>query len=62
MSTLIEVIFSREVAVLAALGFLAFYIACSLGARTRWLTFRSFSCGLLGALIGVAVGVGAALI
>jgi hypothetical protein len=56
------VLLSREVFVLAALGFLAFYIACSLGARTKWLTLRSLVCGLIGALIGAAVGIGAALI
>jgi hypothetical protein len=62
MSSLMDVLLSREVFVLAALGFLAFYIACSLGARARWFTLRSVLCGLIGGLIGVAVGVGAALI
>lgn len=62
MNTLMDVLLSREVFVLAALGFLAFYIACSLGARTKWFTLRSLVCGLIGALIGAVVGVGAALI
>lgn len=62
MENLIAAILSREVLALAALGFLAFYIACSLGARTRWLTLRALLCGLLGAAVGAAVGIGAALI
>ncbi len=62
MAVIIDAILSREVLALAILGFLAFYIACSLGARTRWLTLRSLLCGALGAAVGAAVGIGAALL
>ncbi|AHF00067.1 hypothetical protein THITH_08395 [Thioalkalivibrio paradoxus ARh 1] len=62
MDSMIDAVLSREVLALAILGFLAFYIACSLGARTRWLTLRSVLCGMLGAVIGTLVGIGAALI
>lgn len=59
---MLDALLSREVLTLAILGFLAFYIACSLGARTKWFTMRSVICGLIGALIGAAIGVAAALI
>ncbi len=62
MDVVVSAILSREVLALAALGFLAFYIACSLGARTKWLTLRSLLCGALGAAVGAAVGIGSALI
>jgi len=48
--------------VLAILGFIAFSLACSIGARTGWLTYHSILCGAVGGLFGFLVGVVTALI
>ena len=62
MDTFLDVLTLPQVYVLAILGFIAFSLACSIGARTGWLTYHSILCGAVGGLFGFLVGVVTALI
>jgi hypothetical protein len=62
VDTFLDVLTLPQVYVLAILGFIAFSLACSIGARTGWLTYHSVLCGAVGGLFGFLVGVVTALI
>lgn len=62
MDTFLETLTLPPVYVLAILGFIAFSLACSIGARTGWLTYHSVLCGAVGGLFGFLVGVVTALL
>jgi hypothetical protein len=62
VDTFLDVLTLPQVYVLAILGFIAFSLACSIGARTGWLTYHSILCGAVGGLFGFLVGVVTALI
>jgi hypothetical protein len=51
-----------QVYILGILGFIAFSLACSIGARTGWLTYHSVLCGAVGGLFGILIGLVTALI
>jgi hypothetical protein len=62
VSTFLDALTLPQVYVLAILGFIAFSLACSIGARTGWLTYHSVLCGAVGGLFGFMIGVVTALI
>ena len=57
METILDALLMPQVFVLAILGFVAFNLACSIGARTGWLTYHSLLCGAIGGVFGAVVGV-----
>jgi hypothetical protein len=62
VTNFLDALLLPQVYVLAILGFIAFSLACSIGARTGWLTYHSVLCGAVGGLFGFLVGVVTALI
>lgn len=62
METFLHALLLPQLYVLAILGFIAFSLSCSLGARTGWLTYHSVLCGAVGGLFGFLVGFVTALI
>jgi hypothetical protein len=62
MEAILEALLLPQVYVLAILGFVAFNLACSIGARTGWLTYHSLFCGAIGAVFGILVGLVTVLI
>jgi hypothetical protein len=51
-----------QIAVLAVVGFVAFYSSCAFGLRAGWLAYHPSICGSVGAAGGVLIGLAAATI
>jgi hypothetical protein len=62
VENLLDALLLPQVYILGILGFIAFSLACSIGARTGWLTYHSVLCGVVGGLFGILIGLVTALI
>jgi hypothetical protein len=62
VENILDALLLPQVYILGILGFIAFSLACSIGARTGWLTYHSVLCGFVGGLFGILIGLVTALI